>query len=107
MHTEAVVAAPEPAVDPEQMENSLKSALEATQTQAQELLNLQTAVGTVRAEHTELSNQKEALLQQIAQHEAAIAAARAGIKKIDGSLAEHKNKLSELQKTISQKTTKQ
>ena len=103
----APVAAPEPVVDPEHLEKSLETALQATQTQAQELLSLQTAVSSVRAAQTELSNQREALLQRIAAHEAEIAKDRASIKSIDSTLAEHKSKLSELQKTISQKTAKQ
>lgn len=107
IYIEAVVAAPEPAVDPEQMEKSLESALQATQTQAQELINLQAAVSNVRLAQTDLSSQREAHLKTIAEKEAEIAAARASIKTIDASLAENKSKLSELQKTISQKTAKQ
>jgi hypothetical protein len=100
----AAVVVPEPAVDPEQMVKSLESALQATQTQAQELLGLQSTVGRVRASQTELTGEKEQLLQQIAQYEAEIAKDRARIRVIDATLGEHKNTLADLHKTIAQKT---
>jgi len=86
------------------MAKSIESALQATQTQAQELLGLQTSVATVRAAQTELTSEKDALLHQIAQHEAEIAQERARIQIIDATLAKHKQTLADLQKTISQKT---
>jgi peptidoglycan hydrolase CwlO-like protein len=95
---------PEPAVDPEQMVKSLESALQATQTQAQELLGLQSTVGRVRASQTELTGEKEQLLQQIAHYEAEIAKDRARIHAIDATLGEHKNTLVDLHKTIAHKT---
>jgi hypothetical protein len=107
---EPVAAAPvvaETIVDPEQMQKSLESALQATQTQAQELLNLQTQVAQVRTAQTELTGEKDALLKKIAEYEAEIAKDRARIHVIDSTLAQHKSSLADLQKTISQKTAKQ
>lgn len=105
-------ASPEPvvaevAVDPEHLEKSLESALQAHQTQTQELLGLQQKVSTVRGSQAELSAEREQLLAKIAEHEAEIAKDRARIQTIDVTLTEHKNTLASLQKTIAQKTTKQ
>jgi hypothetical protein len=102
--TPATVVVAEIAVDPEQMEKSLESALQATQSQAQELLGLQSTVGRVRSAQAELSGEKEQLLHNIAQREAETAKDRARIQLIDATLGEHKNTLADLQKTIAQKT---
>jgi len=109
--TVEVVAEPapvaEPIVDPEQMQKSLESALQATQTQAQELLHLQAEVTQVRTAQNELTAEKDTLLKRIAEHEAEIAKDRTRIQTIDATLGQHKGTLAELQKTIAQKTSKQ
>jgi len=96
-----------PVVDPEHLEKSLESALQAHQTQTQELLGLQAQVSTVRAAQADLTTEKDQLLAKIAQLEAEIAKDRTRINDIDASLSTHKKTLADLHTTIAQKTTKQ
>lgn len=86
------------------MEKNLQSALQARQTETQELLELQSQVSSVRVSQTELNSEKEVLTKAIADREAANAADKERIKQIDASLAELHSSLAQLHSTIAKKT---
>lgn len=98
--TPAVV---EPVVDPEQMEQRLESALQAHETQAEELKGLKARISALRNSRAELVAEKEGLAQKITQLQAEIAAAQARTRVIESSITEEDKTLAELNKTLAQK----
>lgn len=102
-----MIAEAVPSVNPEQLEKSLETALQAHQTEAQELLDLKHKVTALRSTQAELNAEKETLGHKVAELEKELAETRARLTAIDQTQASHNHTLAELHKTIAQKTAKQ